>query len=85
MDAETVESILSTITGECVLIPISSNSNHWCAIMIDIAKRIVYIYDPMKSSYVASVRVVAERLTPMLATTTGERFRVQAYESDMGI
>ncbi|ETL24396.1 hypothetical protein L916_21590, partial [Phytophthora nicotianae] len=64
MDTESVEAILSTISGECAIIPISCNSNHWCAIMIDIAKRIVYIYDAMRSSYQYSVRVVAEKLTP---------------------
>ncbi|ETL96060.1 hypothetical protein L917_06287 [Phytophthora nicotianae] len=57
MDTESVEAILSTISGECAIIPISCNSNHWCAIMIDIAKRIVYIYDAMRSSYQYSVRV----------------------------
>ncbi|ETN18489.1 hypothetical protein PPTG_04081 [Phytophthora nicotianae INRA-310] len=84
MDVDAVEATLSTIAGEGVIIPISFNSNHWCAIMIDIAKRIVYIYDSMQSSYLSSVRVVAEKLTPMLASSTGERFRVQRYESDVG-
>ncbi|KAF1779584.1 Ulp1 protease family, C-terminal catalytic domain [Phytophthora cactorum] len=75
MDAEAVEATLTTAAGECVLIPISCNSNHWCSIMIDIAKRTVYIYVSMQSSYLSSVRrVVAEKLTPMLATSTGKDF-----------
>ncbi|ETO58998.1 hypothetical protein F444_22624 [Phytophthora nicotianae P1976] len=40
---------------------------------------------PKYKSYQYSVRVVAEKLTPMLAASTGERFRVQTYESDMGV
>ncbi|KAG3108092.1 hypothetical protein PI124_g20872 [Phytophthora idaei] len=63
MDAEAVEATLTTAAGECVLIPISCDSNYWCSIMIDNAKRTVYIYDSMQSSYLRTVRVVAEKLT----------------------
>ncbi|KAF1773600.1 hypothetical protein GQ600_7342 [Phytophthora cactorum] len=38
MNTDAVEVTLTTIAGECVLVPISCNSNHWCSIMIDIRK-----------------------------------------------
>ncbi|KAF1784425.1 Ulp1 protease family, C-terminal catalytic domain [Phytophthora cactorum] len=50
MDAEAVEATLTTAAGYC-------DSNYWCSIMIDIAKRTVYIYDSMQSSYLRTVRV----------------------------
>ncbi|POM73684.1 LOW QUALITY PROTEIN: Hypothetical protein PHPALM_9450 [Phytophthora palmivora] len=54
IDYAAVDNLFVGMSTERVLLPINCNGNHWCAVMIDLPRRSVYVYDPMKSSYAVS-------------------------------
>ncbi|GMF40503.1 unnamed protein product [Phytophthora fragariaefolia] len=80
----TLQNIFSAIKEEVVLIPINCNGNHWCSIVVRLETSEVCYYDPMHSSYVVSVRAVAETLATMLPKPPISRYRVRLYDADLG-
>ncbi|KAG3171322.1 hypothetical protein PI124_g3232 [Phytophthora idaei] len=57
---------IAGVKNEKILIPVCCHKYHWCAIMIDVELKDVYIYDPMASSYIVSIRAIAEKLVTQL-------------------
>eukprot|EP00644_Phytophthora_capsici_P003503 jgi/Phyca11/116822/e_gw1.31.388.1 len=83
-DMEGLASLFAGVSDEKVLVPINCNGNHWCAIMIDLSTESIYTYDPMSSSYAASVRAVAHKLVGVLPIPK-DRYHHQSYASSIGI
>ncbi|GMF56100.1 unnamed protein product [Phytophthora fragariaefolia] len=68
-----------------VLWPINCNNNHWCAVLMDLQKGRVYIYDSMATSYTTSVRVVAEQLITTLAADVRPSSRFMTHDPGLGV
>ncbi|ETL28829.1 hypothetical protein F441_22125 [Phytophthora nicotianae CJ01A1] len=70
---------------EQVLIPVYCNQNHWCAITINLEKRIIYFYDPTESLYKIGARAAAEKIKNLLRVQLFEGCCVQSYGSNLGV
>ncbi|KAG3119022.1 hypothetical protein PI125_g2394 [Phytophthora idaei] len=53
--------------------------------MIDVELKDVYIYDPMASSYIVSIRAIAEKLVTQLPDYALRKYRVHHYQGDLGV
>ncbi|ETM55849.1 hypothetical protein L914_00996 [Phytophthora nicotianae] len=72
-------------TKEKILIPVCCSKKRWCCIMLDLETTDICIYDPMGSSYIIRVRALAEKLATCLPDYTPRKYRVQPYQSDLGV
>ncbi|KAE8976593.1 hypothetical protein PR001_g25372, partial [Phytophthora rubi] len=84
-DTASIQRAMRGLSTEIVLFPVNCNNNHWCSIMINLAKGKVSIYDSSSSSYLLGVRAVAQTLIPLLPSTVEMSLRVQTYESGLGV
>ncbi|ETM50973.1 hypothetical protein L914_05089 [Phytophthora nicotianae] len=84
-DKEMIRRNLAGLSKELVLFPVNCNGNHWCSVMINLEKGSVAIYDSSSSSYLTSVRSVAQTLIMLLPELARPRPRVQTYESGLGV
>ncbi|KAG3120521.1 hypothetical protein PI125_g1024 [Phytophthora idaei] len=53
--------------------------------MIDLATKDARLYDSVRSSYLASIRVVAAKLVLSIPDSRHERFRTPTVEGELGI
>ncbi|GMF54375.1 unnamed protein product [Phytophthora fragariaefolia] len=51
-----------------ILFQVNCNNNHWCAVLTNLEKGRMYVYDSMASSYAASIRAVAQQMTSQCQT-----------------
>ncbi|KAE9169284.1 hypothetical protein PF004_g28229 [Phytophthora fragariae] len=84
-DTASIQRAMRGLSTEIVLFPVNCNNNHWCSIVINLAKGKVSIYDSSSSSYLLGVRAVAQTLIPLLPSTVEMSLRVQTYESGLGV
>ncbi|KAE9296880.1 hypothetical protein PR003_g23647, partial [Phytophthora rubi] len=68
-----------------VLWPINCNNSHWCAVLMELEKGRVYVYDYMASSYATSVRAVAQLLITMLPDDVRPSSRLVTHDPGLGI
>ncbi|GMF39725.1 unnamed protein product [Phytophthora fragariaefolia] len=85
MPVESMRNVFAGVSTEKILIPVICDKNHWCLIMMDLVMKDVCIYDPMKSSYGVNLRSIADKLTIMVPDEAPRRYRVRAYQSDLGV
>ncbi|KAJ8556614.1 hypothetical protein ON010_g9351 [Phytophthora cinnamomi] len=84
-DTSNIRRAMEGLSTEMVLFPVNCNNNHWCSIVVNLAKGKVYIYDSSSFSYLLGVRAVAHTLIPLLPATVQRSLRVQTYESGLGV
>ncbi|GMF46049.1 unnamed protein product [Phytophthora fragariaefolia] len=68
-----------------ILCPINCNNNHWCAVLMDPGKCRAYVYDSMASSYISSVRAVAQQLIIMLPEDVRPNTRLLTHDPGLGV
>ncbi|KAI9984438.1 hypothetical protein PInf_005786 [Phytophthora infestans] len=68
-----------------VLFPINCNNNHWCAVLMDLEKGRVYVYDSMASSYMIGVRAVAQKMIMMLPDGVRPSARLVTHDPGLGV
>ncbi|GMF51901.1 unnamed protein product [Phytophthora fragariaefolia] len=68
-----------------ILCPINCNNNHWCAALMDLGKCRAYVYDSMASSYISSVRAVAQQLIIMLPEDIRPNTRLLTHDPGLGV
>ncbi|KAG1687255.1 hypothetical protein DVH05_005305 [Phytophthora capsici] len=56
------QALSGVTTKRKVLFPINCNNNHWCAVLMDLEKGRVFVYDSMASTYATSVRAVTQNM-----------------------
>ncbi|KAE8962565.1 hypothetical protein PR001_g29489 [Phytophthora rubi] len=83
-DKQALRRAMSGLTKEIVLLPVNCNGNHWCAVMMNLKTGKVFVYDSSSSSYLLSVRAVAQTLILLLPEDVRPSARVQTYESGLG-
>ncbi|EEY68940.1 cysteine protease family C48, putative [Phytophthora infestans T30-4] len=81
----TIQAKLSSLSNEKVFIPVNCAHNHWCSITLNLADKQAYIYDSNASSYLVSVRSVAQKIIALLPGTVGHGIRVRNFESGLGV
>lgn len=84
-DRDALRVALNEVSSQRILIPINCSGNHWCAIIVNSATDEILLYDPMHSSYMASIRAVAGSLVSLLPGAGVKRYRTRLYESSLGI
>ncbi|GMF34551.1 unnamed protein product [Phytophthora fragariaefolia] len=85
MPVESMRNLFTGVSTKKILIPVICGKNHWCSIMMDLVMKDVCIYDPMNSSYGVNLRPIADKLTMMVPDAAPRRYRVRAYQSDLGV
>ncbi|KAE9137962.1 hypothetical protein PF005_g12213 [Phytophthora fragariae] len=80
-----IQLTMSGLSKEIVLFPVNCNRNHWCSVMINLDQGKVFIYDSSASSYLVSLRAVAQKLITLLPNDVRPSTRLQVYESGLGI
>ncbi|KAG1688159.1 hypothetical protein DVH05_003941 [Phytophthora capsici] len=68
-----------------VLFPINCNNNHWCAVLMDLEKGRVFVYDSMASTYATSVRAVTQNMIMMLPEVVRPSARLVTHDPGLGI
>ncbi|KAI9979558.1 hypothetical protein PInf_006031 [Phytophthora infestans] len=68
-----------------VLFPINCNNNHWCAVLMDLEKGRVYVYDSMASSYMIGVRAVAQKMIMMPPDGVRPSARLVTHDPGLGV
>lgn len=76
---------LASLSTEKVLVPLNCGGNHWCAILMDLSKGECYVYDSTASSYISSVRAVAQTMLDLLPPGAHKTFRARIYDPGLGI
>ncbi|ETP44257.1 hypothetical protein F442_09138 [Phytophthora nicotianae P10297] len=85
-DSEYFQRALARVTKKMkVLFPINCNNNHWCAVLMDMQKGRVYVYDSMASSYADSVRAVAQKMIMMLPDGVRPSARLVTHDPGLGV
>lgn len=82
---ETMKDVFAGMTNQKILIPVICNKNHWCAVMMDLSLKEVFIYDPMSSSYGVKVRPLAEKMVALLPDFATRKYRIRPYTSELGV
>lgn len=83
-DKESIRRKMEGLSNQKVLFPVNCNGNHWCSVMMNLEKGKVAIYDSSSSTYLVSVRSVAQVLISLLPNGVNPSQRVQTYESGLG-
>ncbi|KAL4105412.1 hypothetical protein PRIC1_003477 [Phytophthora ramorum] len=68
-----------------VLFPINCNNNHWCAVLMNLEKGRVYVYDSMSSSDAVSIRAVAQQIIALLPGDVRPSARLQIHDPGLGV
>ncbi|KAG6612332.1 uncharacterized protein IUM83_10629 [Phytophthora cinnamomi] len=68
-----------------VLFPINCNNNHWCAVLMNLEKGRVYVYDSMASSYATTIRAVAQQMITMLPDGVRPSARLVTHDPGLGV
>ncbi|KAE9292500.1 hypothetical protein PF008_g25047 [Phytophthora fragariae] len=76
---------MASLSTEKVLVPLNCGGNHWCAILMDLSKGECYVYDSTASSYISSVRAVAQTMLDLLPPGAHKTFRARIYDPGLGI
>ncbi|ETI54342.1 hypothetical protein F443_02824 [Phytophthora nicotianae P1569] len=83
---EIIREALAGVTNEKVLIPVNCNGNQWCAIIMYLAGGVVHVYDSSSSSYLVSVRAVAQKMIVLLPPHVQKKtIRVRTFEAGLGV
>ncbi|GMF52109.1 unnamed protein product [Phytophthora fragariaefolia] len=80
-----IQLAMSGLSNEIVLFPVNCNGNHWCSVMLDLNKRKVFICDSSASSYLVSLRVVAQKLITLLPIDVRPSTRLHVFEPGLGV
>ncbi|KUG01940.1 hypothetical protein AM587_10004841 [Phytophthora nicotianae] len=79
---EIIREALAGVTNEKVLIPVNCNGNQWCAIIMYLAGGVVHVYDSSSSSYLVSVRAVAQKIVLLPPHVQKKQFECEHLRRD---
>ncbi|GMF50232.1 unnamed protein product [Phytophthora fragariaefolia] len=76
---------IPVLSNEIVLFPVNCSGNQWCSVMLYLNKRKVFIYDSSASSYLVSLRAVAQKLITLLPIDVRPSPRLHVFEPGLGV